>query len=85
MRDAQQTCDAIEDRPEVITVALVGRAGMQRHAYTQSFDCRKIFGGQRLLRGQHSCNGVFRAPEGRAKCIADRLEHVAAVLGDRCT
>jgi hypothetical protein len=58
---------------------------MNRCPHAQAVQGRKIFGGQRLLRGKHCCNGISGSRERRAECVANRFEDMATVFGDRST
>ena len=82
MTDREQSCDAINCRPEVVAVAFFGRSGMQSHAHEHAADCRKIGALQLSLRIPRGCNCIPRGHERRAKCIADRLEDVPAMCRD---
>src|SRR5579871_2259783 len=79
MADVEQARDAVQRRPEVIALALFGRAGMQRHPDAQAIDGRKILASEVALRCNRSSDAVFGASEGGTERVADRLEDVATV------
>ena len=80
--DGKQTRHVVERRPEVVAVAHFRRAGMQRHSGVDRGLVRPTLRTKRTLRGERGLERVHRGREGGTECIANRLEHVAAVRLD---
>ena len=56
--DSHESRDAIDRRSEIVTVALVGCAAMQRHAHGQTADGAPVRARERPLRISSSCGAV---------------------------
>ena len=78
----EQTRDAVERRPEVVAVALVGRTRVDGRAHTQSVDPREVLTGESALGIEDRRHSTFRTRECRADRIANRFEHVTIMLDD---
>ncbi len=74
---------AIDRRAEVVRVALVGCARVDRHAHVQSTHFGKVRPAQRALRRERGRCSALRPRKGDAKCVAYRLEDRTAVDRDR--
>ena len=79
----KQARDAIDGRTEVVRVALVCRARVNRHSDVQSIDVREIRGGESPLRREGRGCGVLRPCKGDAERVPDRLEDPPGVRRDR--
>ncbi len=78
----EQACDAVQRRPEVIPVAKVGVARVERHAHRDGDGRGPWLRDQRALRRSCGRERIGRAGECGAERIADRLEDVSVVRGD---
>src|SRR5579872_939904 len=82
MSDRQQTCDAIDDRAEIIAVTLLAIPRVQGHTDAQTIHAGKIF----LQHGTLNIDrGLQRAGDGietRTECVADGFEDVALRVFD---
>ena len=82
MADREEARHAIDGGSEVVTVAFVGRAGVNRRAHSQSIDGRELFGRKCALSVEHRGDGIFGAGKGGAERVTDSLEDVTAMLSD---
>ena len=85
MARLQKSGDAVERRAKVIAVALLGRAGVERDAHTERRGLAPGLGQQAIQGIESGAQGGRGGCEGGAERIANRLEDVAPVSGDRVT
>ncbi len=82
MRKRQQARRTVHRRTEVIRVAPLRRADMERHAHGQAADCRPVACRKRLLCSDGRVDRVRGKIECGEKAIAGSLENATAVAGD---
>ncbi len=81
----QQSRHPVERRPEIVVVASLGRARLERHPHPQRSDLAPRLDAERPLGGKGGDEGILPGSEGGAEGIADRLEDVATMSDDRLT
>ena len=75
----QEAGEPVERGTEVIAPALLGGAGVQRHAHPQRADGGERLGGEGALGFQGRREGIGSRGKGGTELVADRLEDLAAM------
>jgi len=81
--DREQPCDAIDRRTEVVAVAFVSSADMERRTYRESADCREVLGCKGALKVQRRGNRVLGSCERATERVSECFEYVSVSRGDR--
>ncbi len=82
MPGAHQAGGSVDRRSVVVAVALLGDAGVQRHAHPQRPNLTPRLGLEPTLRVQGCRNGIGHAAEHGVEGVAHRLDDVTAMLLD---
>ncbi len=72
--DREQSGHAVQRRAEIVRVAFVRRADVQRDPHAHAADSAEVCCGQIARRSERRRHRILRSPEDGAKRVADRLE-----------
>src|SRR5262249_44404230 len=81
--DPEDAGGAVERRPEVVAISLVGRARVDRYTHTRPRAVTPRRRGDRALQGDRGRDRCTRVGERGADAVAGVLEEPAAAIGDR--